>query len=119
MPIPLEEFSRFAQADPAARGGHALLVRSVLRLQQTLGNREVVRLIAHRSTPAASGTQALATLSLAPMVDEMPSVPPSPWRQRLARAWGRLLPHARSVPVPLSNTVPERAMEISDESARR
>lgn len=54
-------------------------VRTVLRLQQTLGNREVARLLAPPLPPAQAA-------ELLPV----PVMPAPPLRQRLTAAWGRL-----------------------------
>jgi len=66
----------------AGSGGRPLPPRTVLRLQQTLGNREVARLLAVSppSTTCASATpQALCAPAVVPRV---------PLRARLAIAWG-------------------------------
>jgi hypothetical protein len=81
--IPSSQGSVFAQAERVLKDGHALPVRTVLRLQQTLGNREVARLLTPRLPPPQ--TTALQTLPMLPT-----PVPTLPLQQRLAAAWSRL-----------------------------
>jgi hypothetical protein len=87
MPVRSPELARLTQPRPDVRGDHALRVRSILRLQQTIGNREVVRLMA--SPPDAP---------LVCQAESLPAVPWPPvaatwsaahWRQRLSLIWGR------------------------------
>lgn len=86
-PATLHEEIRRIRAQAAARGGHALSVRSIVRLQQTLGNREVARLLTERGKTEiqpAPGTAVVpveaATLSVR-------------WESRLSRVWGWISLH--------------------------
>jgi len=45
MPVHSPEVTRLTQPRPDVRGDSALRVRSIQRLQQTIGNREVVRML--------------------------------------------------------------------------
>ncbi|WP_431272985.1 hypothetical protein ACQ858_12075 [Variovorax ureilyticus] len=78
MDDPLGDGLRRLRQGRAGSADRHLPPRTVLRLQQTLGNREVVRLLAvsPSSTPPAS---------CAPT-----EVPRVPLRTRLAIAWGRM-----------------------------
>ncbi|CAN7510808.1 hypothetical protein LJR084_003657 [Variovorax sp. LjRoot84] len=73
--IPSSQISAFAQAERVLQAGRALPVRTVLRLQQTIGNREVARLLTPRLPPSQT--------------KELPTPAPH-LLQRLAAAWGRL-----------------------------
>ena len=81
--IPSSQGAAFAQAERVLRDGHALPVRTVLRLQQTLGNREVARLLTPRPPPPQN--TALQTLPMLPTPAPTPRL-----QQRLAAAWSRL-----------------------------
>jgi hypothetical protein len=82
--IPSSQASVFAQAERVLQDGHALPVRTVLRLQKTLGNREVARLLTPRLPPPETIT-GLQTLPMLPTPAATPRL-----QQRLAAAWGRL-----------------------------
>jgi hypothetical protein len=77
--VPSSHGSALVEAERFIQSGRVLPVRTVLRLQQTLGNREVVRLLAPR-LPAAQAAELLP----------VPATPAPPLRQRLTAAWGRL-----------------------------
>jgi hypothetical protein len=79
--IPSSQSSAFAQAERVLQAGRALPVRTVLRLQQTIGNREVVRLLMPRLPPPQA-----TELRSSPA----PATPVPPLQLRLAAAWGRL-----------------------------
>jgi hypothetical protein len=84
---PHRETAAFLQAEQALRNGRPLPVRTVLRLQRTIGNREVGRLLTPRlPAPPAAPTEVQAL----PMVIPAPA---PPLQQRLTAAWTRLLPH--------------------------
>lgn len=93
MPIPSCEPARIHPPHPSSRGGHALWARSVLRLQQTVGNREVLRLIG-QSQPAETAAQAMPVVACVPE----PEPVPAPWRLRVLAAMRRLRPGSAAQP---------------------
>lgn len=107
MPIPPAEPARIDPPHPSSRGGHALWARSVLRLQQTVGNREVLRLMGQSqpapprpTVPADRNPQNLPVVASMP---EGPARPAASWRIRVLAAMRRLWP--RNVPKPESDTI--------------
>lgn len=87
MPIRSPELERLMPLWPAGRGDHKMRMRSILRLQQTVGNREVVRLM----TQPPLGLPAVATSSFELVARSRPAADESPaWRKRLSGIWARL-----------------------------
>lgn len=88
MPIRLTELERLRQSRPAVRGDHKMRTRSILRLQQTVGNREVVRLMA----PPTPALPAVAAPPFELVPQPIPAAGGSPsWRERLSSSfWARL-----------------------------
>ena len=98
MPIPSPDPARLVQSPPRGRGGQEMRVRTLLRLQQTIGNREVARLLATPPTPAPStAVAALPRTDVVPVV-EATVAPARSWRERLSGSWTRLAGRRRASP---------------------
>ena len=106
MPPSTSEPSRIDPPHPSSRGGHALWAQSVLRLQQTVGNREVLRLMgqseAVRPLPTVPTDRNLQTLPVVAFMPEGPVQQARSWRQRVLTAIRRL--GLRSASEPESDT---------------
>lgn len=110
-----------SRSGPAARGGHLLAVRSVLRLQQSIGNREVVRLLM-QDAPMPPLPRAGATAIEAPVESTVVAASQAsvvPWRQRVALAWGRLSARHVSEPKPIAGPHGDSVIEPGDEPPGR
>jgi hypothetical protein len=121
MPIQPPDINGFPRLGPGTRGGRALFIRSVLRLQQSVGNREVVRLLVQEAAvpPPAEALPAHAVATCASLVPMLASVPALPWGQRLVRAWRRLASRRSRAATPSSKALVDTVIEIENDSARR
>jgi|GEM_PF-3997002 len=94
MPDLNPEPLRLAAPPVSSRGGQAVWARSVLRLQRSVGNREVVRMLGlSPALPVAPAPDALAQEAPLALV---PAPAAAPWRRCLQLAWRRL----RGLPPP-------------------
>lgn len=96
MPIPSPDMAHLVQSPPPGRGGQAMQVRTLLRLQQAIGNREVVRLLALAPTPEPSTAVAARPRTDVVPVVEATVAPARSWRERLSGTWTRLAGRRRA-----------------------